>query len=74
MSVDDKKNSEMLQKHVAQLMEHFDTVQIFATLHDQGDTIQYIEGEGNYFARLGQAKLWVERQINNNGFAIKEEE
>ena len=32
------KDLELLERHTKQLMEHFDTVQIFCTKHDGGDT------------------------------------
>lgn len=62
--IDDKFNSELLKNAAARLMEHFDTVQIFATIHESSDTSQYIEGQGNYFARKGQIQYWLEREVN----------
>jgi hypothetical protein len=50
----------LLKKHAAQLAEHFDTVQIFVT-HQEGEiTTSAIEGAGNWFARYGQVRQWVE--------------
>ena len=56
----------LLERHTKQLMEHFDTVQIFATRHRPGDaegsTITADFGNGNWFARYGQIILWSENQ------------
>lgn len=43
------------------LIEHFDTVQIFATRHmgDEG-TAQVARGRGNWFARKGQVEEWLD--------------
>lgn len=51
---------ELLEKHIAQLMEHFETVQIFVTRHDAGQgTFNINLGDGNFFARLGQVQEWI---------------
>ena len=56
----------LLERHTKQLMEHFDTVQIFVTRHRpgdaEGDTITADFGNGNWFARFGQIILWTENQ------------
>lgn len=60
-----KKQLALVQAHVAQLGEHFDTVQIFCTKHEPGlldGTINIGLGSGNIFARIGQCSLWVEMQ------------
>lgn len=51
----------MLEKHAAAIMEHFDTVQIFATRHDgqSNTTDRFSVGEGNFYSRYGQVKLWA---------------
>ena len=51
------------------LMEHFDTVQIFATRHvdDDTGTVSVQWGGGNWFARRGQIGEWVLKQDNNVG-------
>jgi len=46
------------------LMEHFDTVHIFATRHrgrDAGTTFCNW-GSGNWYARYGQVRTWILRQ------------
>jgi hypothetical protein len=55
----------LLQRHVADLMEHFDSVRIFVTLHsDDGskDTKQLDQGDGNFYAQLGQVHEWLDIQ------------
>ena len=51
----------IVRSHAAQLAEHFDTVQIFVTRHDeqQDGTIAVDRGEGNWYARFGQVKEWI---------------
>ena len=62
--IDDKFNSELITQCLCRLMEHCDAVQIFATVHAAGVTTQYIEGQGNYFARKGLVQDWID--IENN--------
>lgn len=53
---------EMLGKVSAMLMDRFDSVQIFTTRHSgstQGTT-QFHWGNGNWYARYGHVKAWVE--------------
>lgn len=53
-----------LRNATAQLMEHFDTVHIFATRHIDSDTgtVAAQHGEGNWYARRGQIGDWVTKQ------------
>jgi hypothetical protein len=48
------------------LMEHFDSVQIFATRYDgyQRGTAGASAGRGNWYARYGAVKEWV--RINDH--------
>jgi hypothetical protein len=52
---------ELLDKVVANLAEHYDTVQIIVTRHD-GDagTLVRTRGCGNWSARYGSAKEYIE--------------
>ena len=52
----------MVEQALMQLSEHFDTVTIFTTRHEQGETHVIEEGIGNWFARYGQIKVWVREQ------------
>jgi len=56
-------DQEILQKHVDALMEHFDSIQIFGTRHEQeAGTVNSHAGDGNLFARFGQAVMFVEME------------
>jgi len=56
----------MVRTHCQQLIEHFDTVQIFVSRHnssgDEDGTISVRDGIGNFHARLNQAKEWITHQ------------
>lgn len=64
------ENQRLIQESLNRLAEHFDTVHIFATLHDgAGDKTNVIQmGTGNSLTRFGQISLWVEevKQIERN--------
>ena len=52
---------ELLENHITQLMEHFDTVHIFVTRHEGNNchTVRVDKGAGNWYAKYGQIKLWT---------------
>lgn len=56
---------DILRSHVAQLGEHFDTVQILVSRHspsEDGGSVSFHVGTGNPLARYGHAKAWVLQQ------------
>lgn len=56
---------ERIKRVVAELGEHYDTVQVFATRHEAGTldgTINVQFGAGNWFARYGQVARWLAKQ------------
>jgi hypothetical protein len=62
---------EMVRKHLEALSEHFDTVQIFCTRYnpnrieeadEEGTTTRLQVGQGNWFARYGQVRYWLQMQ------------
>lgn len=55
------KTTKTLSGCANSLIEHFDSVQVFATRHDpeQGGTVQFQIGKGNWFARFGQVREWM---------------
>lgn len=62
---EDRKEADMsmLRNATAKLMEHFDTVHIFATRHNGVDgTTTACYGEGNWYARRGQVGDWITKQ------------
>lgn len=56
-----------------QLGEHFDTVQIFCTRHEQGEecgTVNVAYGVGNWFARRGQVGEWILKEEQSTREAV----
>lgn len=64
MDANERKHAEaIVEKAINQLREHFDTVQIFCT-RDYGQSTESFErGSGNFYARLGLAKVWVDCEV-----------
>lgn len=58
------QKSRLIDEHVSQLGEHFENVQIFCNaLHDDGQaTRTFARGSGNWCARYGQIREWVDFQ------------
>lgn len=58
----------LIQSAVSQLMEHFDTVRIFATKHDaeEDTTVSLAWGGGNRYAQEGQVRQWLEVQTESS--------
>jgi hypothetical protein len=56
----------ILAQHVAQLLEHFDSVRIFVTRQVPGEghanTAAANDGGGNWYASLGQVREWLIQQ------------
>lgn len=63
----EQRDMALLKKAAGQLMEHFDTVQIFVTKQCEGagDTVNANWGCGNWFARYGQVRGWLVYQESN---------
>lgn len=61
---EDEDDMERVKVAVANLGEHFDTVQVFVTkMRDDGrSTIRMEWGAGNWFARYGHVGYWMERE------------
>jgi hypothetical protein len=68
---------EMLAKHVEQLGEHFDTVQIFCSRHDAGQedgTVALNDGAGNWFARYGQIREWINKRDERARIEVRDDQ
>lgn len=52
----------IVERHVAQLGEHFQSVRIIATRHQDGNTITVTSGSGNWYAQVGSVRDWVTQQ------------
>lgn len=51
-----------IDDHCHQLMERYDSVQVFVTKHteiENGGTIHFNRGCGNWMARYGQIQEWM---------------
>ena len=60
-------NDEMLkiiEGYCSKLMEHFDSVQIFATKYEgeKEVTRNIANGKGNWFSRIGQITDWLNKE------------
>ena len=56
----DKAIERAVRRAAVAIGAHADTVQIFATLHDDDEgTREYRYGSGNVHARVNQARMWV---------------
>jgi hypothetical protein len=66
----------MIEKAIETLGEHFDTVQIFCTRSEgQAEGTTFVtRGTGNWFARYGSIRLWMEREENDEFFCRGPEE
>lgn len=51
-----------LDRVLAQLSEHFDSIQIIATRHAGDGTLTFQRGTGNWFSRYGATAEWVDMQ------------
>lgn len=58
------RDMEILRRASVQLMEHFETVQIFVTRDNgpEGETMAANYGGGNWYARSGQIREWIVQQ------------
>ena len=57
-----QERSEVLDKAVSFLAEHFDSVQILATRCEGTETESYACGVGNFMARMGQVQEFLRRE------------
>jgi len=66
----DIRGDKALQAAVEELMQYFDTVQVFVSKSRSDDeTVGQTVGKGNLFARIGQVNIWLnqlEATLDNN--------
>lgn len=74
MNADDKL--EIIKRHVAALMEHFDSVQVFCTKEhaEEESTGSWCWGKGNWFARYGQAHEWLKKTEARSAKEVAQED
>lgn len=70
----DAELKRLIEHHAAMLAEHFDSVQIIASVHEQGKTRRINSGNGNYFARLGSVQEWLVAQDEQSREEIRPNE
>ena len=70
---DELPSPDMIDRCVAQLMEHFDTVEIIATVSSNlGHRMAY-GGRGNIFARAQSVREWLLRYDTQTMMEAKED-
>ena len=63
METDDgDRDLRTLDRLLAQLSEHFDSVQIIATRHERDRTISANRGTGDWYSRYGAVREWLIQQ------------
>lgn len=68
------EETELLDRHCAQLGEHFDTVQIFVTRYDSEiGTRNVVFGAGNWFARYGQVVDWQTKKSEETRVGVRKD-
>jgi len=70
------KNSDeaLLEKHAAELSEHFDSVMIFVTRVEANLTRSLHHGEGNWCTHYGQIIDWIKAEDERRRQEIRSEE
>jgi hypothetical protein len=59
-SIDPDEKMQLLDRAITMLSEHFDNIQILASSIDEnGDTLSFQRGRGNWHARLGQMRAFL---------------
>lgn len=68
-----ERHLKIIESHIAQLSEHFETVQIFVTkvLSETDETLSYGVGAGNWYARYGQTVDWLVTQDERTKLKLK---
>ena len=62
-----ENKSELIGQHVAQLMEHFESVRIIAThnaLDGSGDYVLTSGGGGSWYAQMGSVQTWYSGKLH----------
>ena len=64
-----------IDRFLAQLSEHFDAIEIFATRHNphNNESIAVNHGIGNWYARHGQVRDYVAREAERARIAMRDE-
>lgn len=71
-----ESDTKLVREHLDNLGEHFDSVQIFCTRHESGesDGTRHIQmGIGNWFARYGHVVNWLAGQEEHGRITVRDE-
>ena len=62
---EDNARQDIMRQAVMGLLEHFSSIQIVATHHDDSRcrTSIFSEGKGDMFARMGAARTWLDVEM-----------
>lgn len=77
MNENSNADLDRIKRAVAELGEHFDTVQVFATRCEDGTldgTINISYGAGNWFARYGQVARWIAKEDESERIEVRSAE
>lgn len=55
-----------LDRHLEELAEHFEAVQILVTDSDKDGTLYIARGKGNFYARKGLAQQFIDNDHHND--------
>ena len=72
---DQKRDAELarIRKHVDEMGEHWENVQVFCSRFEGDDTQILHLGKGNLHARVGQVAAWVIREEEKEREEIRRE-
>lgn len=70
-----KELNDLLYEEAQKMGEHFDSIQMIATLKDEdGNTQIHACGAGNFYARAGSAREWLIREEERCRIKVRTEE
>jgi len=64
-------DQQLLDRAIAPLMEHFDTVQIVVTRLANDGTMLAARGRGNWYARVGSVRDWLVSEDENTRHGVR---
>ncbi|MDH5244495.1 MAG: hypothetical protein OEX05_11220 [Chloroflexota bacterium] len=70
--MDHDERYQIIERHVAMLREHFDSVQILASRTEDGGTARFEYGSGSWYERLGLTRSLVIRWEEQERVAERE--
>jgi hypothetical protein len=70
----DELDIEKVREALVLLGDRFESVQICATRQEGNDTFYTCKGSGNYFARYGVVKMWLDSEEKGNNMNGVDEE